>query len=62
MPQSKQIFFDPDRKRWRRLRFVIDTSVIIVTLLVVFFVVLDHARVVGARRSRCPKSRSRTTR
>ena len=38
MPQSKQIFFDPDRKRWRRLRFVLDTSVIVITLLVVFFV------------------------
>ncbi len=39
MPQSKQIFFDPDRKRWRRLRLVIDTSVILVTLLVVLFVI-----------------------
>src|SRR5579863_6956304 len=38
MPQSKQIFFDPDRKRWRRLRFVLDASVIIVTLLFVLFV------------------------
>jgi cellulose synthase/poly-beta-1,6-N-acetylglucosamine synthase-like glycosyltransferase/peptidoglycan/xylan/chitin deacetylase (PgdA/CDA1 family) len=38
MPQSKQIFFDPDRKRWRRLRLVLDTSVIVITLLVVFFV------------------------
>src|SRR5581483_4335776 len=39
MPQSKQIFFDPERKRWRRLRLVLDASVIIVTLLVVLFVV-----------------------
>ena len=39
MPKSKQIFFDPDRKRWRRLRLVLDISVIVVTLLVVFFVV-----------------------
>ena len=38
MPQSKQIFYDPDRKRWRRLRFVLDSSVIVVTLLVVLFV------------------------
>ena len=38
MPQSKPIFFDPDRKRWRRLRFVLDSSVIIVTLLIVLFV------------------------
>src|SRR5271170_5208692 len=39
MPHSKQVFFDPNRKRWRRLRLVIDTSVILVTLLVVLFVV-----------------------
>jgi cellulose synthase/poly-beta-1,6-N-acetylglucosamine synthase-like glycosyltransferase/peptidoglycan/xylan/chitin deacetylase (PgdA/CDA1 family) len=39
MPQSKQIFFDPNRKRWRRLRLVLDTSVIAVTLLIVLFVV-----------------------
>ena len=38
MPKSKQIFFDPDRKRWRRLRFALDISVIIITVLVVFFV------------------------
>jgi len=38
MPPSKQIFFDPDRKRWRRLRFIIDSSVIVVTLLLVLFV------------------------
>ncbi len=39
MPQSKQIFYDAERKRWRRLRLIADASVIIVTLLVVFFVV-----------------------
>ena len=39
MPNPKPIFFDPERKRWRRLRLVLDTSVIVVTLLVVFFVV-----------------------
>ena len=38
MPKSKPIFFDPDRKRWRRLRLVLDTSVIVATVLVVFFV------------------------
>ena len=38
MPQSKQIFFDPQRKRWRRLRLVIDASVITVTVLLVLFV------------------------
>src|SRR5581483_8870813 len=39
MPQSKQIFFDPERKRWRRLRLVLDTSVILITLLVALFVI-----------------------
>ena len=39
MPQSKQIFYDAKRKRWRRLRAILDTSVILITLLVVFFVV-----------------------
>src|SRR5271166_4625716 len=39
MPQSKQIFYDAKRKRWRRLRIIVDTSVIIGTLLVAFFVV-----------------------
>jgi peptidoglycan-N-acetylglucosamine deacetylase len=38
MPQSKQIFFDPQRKRWRRLRLIIDASVLVVTLLLVLFV------------------------
>ena len=38
MPQSKPIFYDPDRKRWRRLRFILDCSVILVTLLIVLFV------------------------
>ena len=39
MPTQKPIFFDPEGKRWRRLRRVLDISVILVTLLVVFFVV-----------------------
>ena len=39
MPSPKPIFFDPEGKRWRRLRLVLDVSVILVTLLVVFFVV-----------------------
>jgi peptidoglycan-N-acetylglucosamine deacetylase len=38
MPQSKQIFFDAKRKRWRRLRIILDASVIMVTLLVIFFI------------------------
>src|SRR5271165_2678795 len=39
MPSSNPIFFDPEGKRWRRLRRILDVSVILVTLLVVFFVV-----------------------
>jgi peptidoglycan-N-acetylglucosamine deacetylase len=39
MPGPKPIFFDPEGKRWRRLRLVLDSSVIIATLLIVFFVV-----------------------
>ena len=38
MSTPKQIFYDPDRKRWRRLRLVLDASVIVITLLAVFFV------------------------
>ncbi len=38
MPQSRQIFFDAKRKRWRRLRIILDTSVIVITLLVIFFI------------------------
>jgi peptidoglycan-N-acetylglucosamine deacetylase len=38
MSTPKQIFYDPDRKRWRRLRLVLDASVILITLLGVFFV------------------------
>ena len=60
MPQSKQIFYDAKRKRWRRLRIIADTSVILITLLVAFFVVTSFAD----RRfpaSRSPKSRSLIT-
>src|SRR5271169_6649136 len=39
MPQPKQIFYDAKRKRWRRLRLILDTAVIVATLLVVFFIV-----------------------
>src|ERR1039457_3198804 len=39
MPTQKPIFFDPEGKRWRRLRRVLDISVIVATLLVLFFVV-----------------------
>src|SRR6516162_8932158 len=39
MPYPKPIFFDPQGKRWRRLRLILDTSVIVVTALIVLFVV-----------------------
>src|SRR5208283_4541513 len=38
MSQSKQVFFDAKRKRWRRLRLIAATSVIVVTLLVIFLI------------------------
>jgi len=34
---SKPIFFDPDRRRWKRIRRTIDVSVVVLSLLVVFF-------------------------
>jgi len=38
MSGPKPIFFDPEGKRWRRLRRALDLSVIVITLLVAFFV------------------------
>jgi cellulose synthase/poly-beta-1,6-N-acetylglucosamine synthase-like glycosyltransferase/spore germination protein YaaH/peptidoglycan/xylan/chitin deacetylase (PgdA/CDA1 family) len=38
MPVPKPVFFDPEGKRWRRLRLALDASVIVVTLLIIFFV------------------------
>jgi cellulose synthase/poly-beta-1,6-N-acetylglucosamine synthase-like glycosyltransferase/peptidoglycan/xylan/chitin deacetylase (PgdA/CDA1 family) len=38
MPQLKQIFYDEKRKRWRRLRIILDTSVIVITVLVAIFI------------------------
>lgn len=34
---SKPIFFDPDRRRWKRIRKTIDISVVVLSLLIVFF-------------------------
>ncbi|HJX83496.1 MAG TPA: polysaccharide deacetylase, partial [Candidatus Angelobacter sp.] len=36
---SKPVFYDPHRKRWPRLRRVLDVTGIIITLLVLFFLV-----------------------
>jgi peptidoglycan-N-acetylglucosamine deacetylase len=35
---SKPIFFDPDRRRWKRIRKSIDVAVVVFSLLFVFFV------------------------
>ena len=35
---KKAIFYDPQRKRWRRIRRVLDVSGISLTLIVLFFV------------------------
>lgn len=34
---SKPIFFDPERRRWKRIRRTIDVSVVVLSLLLVFF-------------------------
>src|SRR6202051_344428 len=36
---SKPIFFDPDRRRWKRIHKSIDIAVVVCSLLIVFFVV-----------------------
>jgi cellulose synthase/poly-beta-1,6-N-acetylglucosamine synthase-like glycosyltransferase/peptidoglycan/xylan/chitin deacetylase (PgdA/CDA1 family)/spore germination protein YaaH len=36
---NKQIFFDPQRKRWRRLRRVFDVSAVVLTLVLAIFIV-----------------------
>jgi len=38
MAGSKQIFYDPDRKRWRRLRLILDGTAIIVTVIAALFI------------------------
>ena len=35
---DKQIFFDPQRKRWKRLRRIIDTVAVVTTLVVAGFI------------------------
>jgi peptidoglycan-N-acetylglucosamine deacetylase len=35
---SKPIFFDPDRRRWKRIRKTIDITAVVLSLLIVFFV------------------------
>ena len=35
---NRQIFFDPERKRWKRLRRVIDTAAVLTTLVVAGFI------------------------
>ena len=38
MAGSKQIFYDPERKRWRRLLLVVDTTAIALSILFAFFI------------------------
>ena len=35
---AKPIFYDPERKRWRRLRRLLDVIVLATSLLIVFFI------------------------
>jgi cellulose synthase/poly-beta-1,6-N-acetylglucosamine synthase-like glycosyltransferase/peptidoglycan/xylan/chitin deacetylase (PgdA/CDA1 family)/spore germination protein YaaH len=35
---DKQIFFDPQRKRWKRLRRILDTAAVVITLVVAGFI------------------------
>src|ERR1041384_5871354 len=36
---AKPIFYDPDRKRWKRLRRLIDIVGLVTTLLIIFFII-----------------------
>ena len=36
---EKAVFFDPQRKRWKRLRFTVDAVGVALTLLLIFFVI-----------------------
>jgi cellulose synthase/poly-beta-1,6-N-acetylglucosamine synthase-like glycosyltransferase/peptidoglycan/xylan/chitin deacetylase (PgdA/CDA1 family) len=36
---SKPVFFDPDRKRWKRIRRVLDVAGVLLSVLIVFFIV-----------------------
>src|SRR5512147_778671 len=36
---SKPVFFDPHRKRWKRIRRVLDVTGVLLSLLIVFFIV-----------------------
>ena len=35
---DRQIFYDPDRRRWKRLRRILDAAAVISTLVVVGFI------------------------
>ena len=36
---AKQVFYDPDRKRWTRLRLLLDAAGVVISILVVFFII-----------------------
>jgi len=35
---AKQVFLDPNQARWRRIRRVLDSAAVALTMLVVFFI------------------------
>jgi peptidoglycan-N-acetylglucosamine deacetylase len=41
---SKQIFLDPDRKRWKRLRRIFDVAAVLSTLVLVTFIISVYRR------------------
>jgi len=53
MPE-RQIFLDPQRKRWRRLRRIFDVAVVIATLVVVTFI-FNLVRNQEVRNCCCPR-------
>lgn len=36
---SKPIFYDPERKRWKRLRLITDPLGVVITVVIAFFIV-----------------------
>ena len=41
---SQQIFLDPDRKRWKRLRRIFDVAAVLSTLVLVTFIISVYRR------------------
>ena len=58
---DKQIFFDPQRKRWKRLRRILDVTAVITTLVLAGFIfnVLRTQRAARAAAARRPSTTTR---